>query len=145
MEHESTVEPVFPKDTDMPSGITPLAVIRAVTEVISPQNLEGVKKFVRLWRIYFKTLQSREGFLAHETMLISEKSVPLYDQCPETYKLTIKGLPLSVQNKEVKRFLLSKGIKPTSRTMFSYIRDEKETFTKYKDGNRFVYCYESNT
>ena len=113
MEHESPVEPVFLKDTDMPAGITPLTVIRAVTEVISPQNLEGVQTFMRLWRIYFKTLQSREGFLAHETMLISEKSVPLYDQCPEekTHKLTIKGLPLSVQNKEVKSFLLSKGIK----------------------------------
>ena len=147
MEHKSTVEPIFLKDTDMPAGITPLTVIRAVTEVISPQNLEGVQKFMRLWRIYFKTLQSREGFLTHETMLISEKSVPLYDQCPEekTYKLTIKGLPLSVQNKEVKSFLLSKGIKPASRIMFSYIRDEDGTFTKYKDGNRFAYCFESNT
>ena len=101
-----------------------------------------------LWRIYFRTLESREDFLAHETMLISEKAVPLHDQRPEelkTYKLTIKGLPLSVQNKEVKSFLLSKGIKPASRIMFSYIRDEDGTFTKYKDGNRFVYCYESNT
>ena len=145
MEHKSTVEPVFLKDTDMPAGITPLTVIRAVTEVISPQNLEGLQKFMRLWRIYFKTLQSREGFLGHDTMLISEKSVPLYDQCPETCKLTIKGLPLSVQNEEVKNFLLSKGIKPASRIMFSYIRDEDGTFTKYKDGNIFVYCYESNT
>ena len=108
MEHKSTVEPVFLKDTDMPAGITPLTVIRAVTEVISPQNLDGVQKFMRLWRIYFKTLQSREGFLGHETMLIGEKAVPLHDQCPETYKLTIKGLPLSVQNKEVKSCLLSK-------------------------------------
>ena len=44
MEHESTVEPVFLKDTDMPAGITLLIVIRAVTEVISPQNLEGGTK-----------------------------------------------------------------------------------------------------
>ena len=75
MEHESTVEPVFLNDTDMPAGITPLTVIRAVTEVVSPQNLEGIQKFMYLWRIYFKTLQSREGFLAHETMLVSEKAV----------------------------------------------------------------------
>ena len=135
----------FPKKTDMPAGITPLTIIRAVTEVISPKNLEGVQKFMRLWCIYFKTLQSREGSLVHETMLISEKAVPVHDQCPETYKLTINGLPLSVQNKEVKSFSLSKGIKPASRKMFSYIRDEDGTFTKYKDGNRFVYCYESNT
>ena len=44
MEHESTAEPVFIKDTDMPAGITPLTVTRAVTEVISPQNLEGGTK-----------------------------------------------------------------------------------------------------
>ena len=29
--------------------------------------------------------------------------------------------------------------------MFSYIRDEDGTLTKYKDGTRFVCCYESNT
>ena len=66
-------------------------------------------------------------------------------QKKKAYKLTIKGLPLSVQNKEVKSFLLSKGIKPASRIMFSYIRHKDGTFTKYKDGDRFVYCYESNT
>ena len=43
MERESTVEPVFLKDTDMPAGITPLTVIRAVTEVISPQPWGGAK------------------------------------------------------------------------------------------------------
>ena len=40
------------------SGITPSAVVKSVTEMISPHNVEGVQKFMCLWRIYFKTLQS---------------------------------------------------------------------------------------
>ena len=42
MEHESSVEPDFIKDT---ADITPLTVIEAVTEAVSSQNLEGVQKF----------------------------------------------------------------------------------------------------
>ena len=83
MEHESSVEPDFIKDTDMPADITPLTVIEAVTEVISSQNLEGVQKFIHLWRIYFHTLQSSKDFLAHETILISGKAVHLHEQCVE--------------------------------------------------------------
>ena len=62
----------------------------------------------------------------------------------KTYKLVIKGLPLSIQSKDIQSFLLSKGIKLSSRIMFSYIRDDDGVLTKFKDGDRYVYCYPSD-
>lgn len=148
VEQKNTVEPVFLKDKDMPvHTISPMTVVKAVTEVISHQHLEGVQKFMGVWRIYFKTLQSREDFLAQQTISISGKEVYLHALYPEetTHKLVIKGLPLCVKNKDIKSFLMSKGIKPSSQIMFSLIRDENGAFTKFKDGDRFVYCYPLDT
>ena len=114
-----------------------MTVVKAVTGIIDAQYLEGVQKFNHLWRIYFKTLGSREQFLAQKTVLIKGKMVSLHQQSPEeqTEKLTIKGLPLSIGNKEVKDFLLSKNIKPLSRVMYSYIRDDDGARTGFKDGD----------
>ena len=95
---------------------------------------------MRLWRVYFKTVQGREDFLAQGTVLINGKAIQLHDQYMEekTYKLVIKGLPLSIQSKDIQSFLLSKGIKLSSRIMFSYIRDDDGVLTKFKDGDRYV-------
>ena len=143
-EQQNTVEPVFFNNADMPDPSTStMTVVKAVTGIIDAQYLEGVQKFNHLWRIYFKTLGSREQFLAQKTVLIKGKMVSLHQQSPEeqTEKLTIKGLPLSIGNKEVKDFLLSKNIKPLSRVMYSYIRDDDGARTGFKDGDRFVYCH----
>ena len=139
-EQQNTVEPVFFNNADMPDpSISTMTVVKAVTEIIDAQYLEGVQKFNHLWRIYFKTLGSREQLIAQKTVLIKGKMVSLHEQSPEerTEKLTIKGLPLSVGNKEVKDFLLSNNIKLLSRVMYSYIRDDDGARTGFKDGDRF--------
>ena len=146
-EQETTVEPVFLKAKDMPTtAISAMTVVKAVTEVMDPQCLEGVQNFRRVWHIYFKTVQGREDFLAQETVLINGKTVHLHDQHIEekTYKLVIKGLPLSIQSKDIQSFLSSKGIKLSSKIMFSYIRDDDGVLTKFKDGDQYVYCYPSD-
>ena len=112
-EQKTTADPVFLKVTDMPTtAISAMTVVKAVTEVMDPQYLEGVQKFMHLWRVYFKTVQGREDFLAKGTVLINGKAVQLHDQYTEekTYKLVIKGLPLSIQSKDIQSFLLSKGL-----------------------------------
>ena len=146
-EQQNTVEPVFFNNADMPDpSISTMTVVKAVTEIIDAQYLEGVQKFNHLWRIYFKTLGSREQLIAQKTVLIKGKMVSLHEQSPEerTEKLTIKGLPLSVGNKEVKDFLLNNNIKLLSRVMYSYIRDDDGARTGFKDGDRFVYCHPFN-
>ena len=143
-EQQNTVEPVFFNNADMPdSSTSTMTVVKAVTGIIDAQYLESVQKFNHLWRIYFKTLGSREQFLAQKTVLIKGKMVSLHQQSPEerTEKLTIKGLTLSVGNEEVKHFLQSKNIKLLSRVMYSYIRDDDGARTGFKDGDRFVYCH----
>ena len=63
-EQQNTVEPVFFNNADMPDpSISTMTVVKAVTGIIDAQYLEGVQKFNHLWRIYFKTLGSREQFL----------------------------------------------------------------------------------
>ena len=108
-EQKTAVEPVFLKAKDMPTtAISAMTVVKAVTEVMDPQCLEGVQNFRRLWRIYFKTIQRREDFLAQGTVLINGKTVHLHDQHTEekTHKLVIKGLPLSIQSKDIQSFFV---------------------------------------
>ena len=61
------------------------------------------------------------------------------------YKLTIKGLPLSIQNKEIRKFLLSKDIKLFSEIKYSHIKNNDGTDTRWKNGDRFVYGHPSGT
>ncbi len=81
--------------------------------------------------------------------MIQATRVPLYEQNPflihqrlpeeKKDKLTIKGLPLSVSNDEVKHLLESKSIILLSQVKYSYMRDDNGTLTSYKNGDRFVY------
>ncbi len=83
-------------------------------------------------------------------VLIRAGMVPLYEQNPfathqripedKKDKLTIKGLPLSVSNIEVKTLLESKRIVLSSQVKYGYMRDDNGTLTSYKNGDRFVYC-----
>ena len=98
-EQQNTVEPVFFNNADMPDPSTStMTVVKAVTGITDAQYLEGVQKINTLWRIFFKTLGSREQFLALETVLIKGRMAILHEQSQEehTEKLTIKGLPLLI-------------------------------------------------
>ena len=150
-DHINTVEPIFIKDTDMPSSdIAPIVVVRAVIRVVSAQSLEGVQKIGGLWRLYFNSAKSRLDLLIRKTVLINGNVVPLYEQNPyktsqitpedRKDKLTIKGLPMSVSNEDIKNMLLSKGIGLSTPIKFSQMRDEHGSLTRYKNGDRFVYC-----
>ena len=82
-DHINTVEPIFIKDTDMPSSdIAPIVVVRAVIRVVSAQSLEGVQKIGGLWRLYFNSAKSRLDLLIRKTVLINGNVVPLYEQNP---------------------------------------------------------------
>ena len=61
------------------------------------------------------------------------------------YKLTINGLPLSIRNKDIQKFLLRKDIKLSSQIKYSYIKDDNGVDTTFKDGDKFVYYHPSGT
>jgi ribA/ribD-fused uncharacterized protein len=147
----TTVEPVFIKDADMPSSnVAHIEIVRAVTRCISNQGIEGVQRIGRLWRIYLNSIPVRLQLLTKKSIVISGKMVALYEQNPfstnqkspedKKDKLTIKGLPKSVSNDEVKNFLVSKDIVMSSDVRWSFMRDENGSLTSYINGDRFVYC-----
>ena len=97
-----------------------------------------------------KSAQSRIELLSQRALLFQGKRVAMYDQNPSKTnqqnpddrkdKLTIKGLPLSVSNDEVKNFLESKNIVLSSPVKYSFMRDDSGALTSYRNGDRFVYC-----
>jgi ribA/ribD-fused uncharacterized protein len=146
-----SVEPLFIKDTDMPSqNIMHIAIVRAISRHVSPQAIDGVQRISKLWRIYLKTTPARLQLLAKKSIVLSGKLVPIYEQNPfntnqtspedRKDKLTIRGLPVSLSNEEVTKMLVSKNIELASPVKFSYMRDEHGSLTFYRTGDRFVYC-----
>jgi ribA/ribD-fused uncharacterized protein len=47
---------------------------------------------------------------------------------------------LSIENVVIKEFLMGNNIQLTSKVIYSCVRDEDGQFTKYRNGDRFVYC-----
>ena len=147
----STVEPLFVKEDDMPSAdIAPLTVVRAIVRVTNPQAVDDVQRIGRLWRIYMKSLQGRLDLLTQKSIMILGRSVSLYEQNPfktnqaspndQKDKLTIKGLPLSVSNEEIKSMLEDKGVVLSSSIMYACMRNEDGSLTSYRNGDRYLYC-----
>ena len=54
-------------------------------------------------------------------------------------KLTIRNLPLSVSNDEIKRMLEDNGVHLVSSIKYGCIRDPQGQLTSYKSGDRYVY------
>ena len=146
-----TVEPIFIRESDMPSGnLNPYNVVKALLSRVQAQYVEGVQRIGQLWRIYVSSVKIRVDLLTKRTLIISGKLVPLYEQNPfithqkspedRKDKLTVRGLPLSVSNLEIKTLLESQGVTLSSAVKCSLMRDEDGSLTDFKNGDRYVYC-----
>ena len=135
----------------MPSGnLNPYAVVKALLSRVHAQYVEGVQRIGQLWRIYVSSIKIRVDLLTKRTLIINGKLVPLYEQNPfithqkspedRKDKLTVRGLPLSVSNKEIKTLLESQGVILASAVKYSLMRDEDGSLTDFKNGDRYVYC-----
>ena len=127
----------------------------ALINVIGSSKLEGVQKVNNIWRLYVKDKVSRLELCCKQKLWIGSKQVPLYDQnlnssrqpvgsgsqdLPQSNdKLTIKHLPLSVSNEEIKRMLEENGVSLRSSIRYGMIRDSDGHLTSFKNGDRFVY------
>jgi ribA/ribD-fused uncharacterized protein len=147
----TSVEPLFIKDSDLPTrNVLHIEIVRAIARNISPQNIDGVQRIGRLWRIYLKNHPSRIQLITKKQLVFNGKVVPLYDQNPfaanlsspedRKDKITIRGLPNSLSNDDIKDFLISKNLKLSADVKFSFMRDENGSLTSYKNGDRFTYC-----
>ena len=120
---KTSVRPLFVKDSDMRAlglqSVTPYEMCTAAIRASSPSSLEGVQKINDLWRLYMKDQTARLELCLKQSILVKGKNAPIYDNNPyisrqpppdqfngapqqQNDKLTIKNLPLSVSNEEVK-------------------------------------------
>ena len=131
---------------------------KAVTRVISASKLEGVQKIHNLWRLYVKETTARLELFVNKSILINGKNIALYDlnpyisrqelsngrngsiQVPQANdKITVKHLPLSVSNEEIRIMLEEKGVNLVSSIMYSQIRDSDGHLTRFKSGDCFLF------
>ena len=106
------MEPIFIRNADMPEEDTaPITVYEALSNSFGATNIEGIQRIAGLWRIYMKNKAKRLDIITKQTVVINEKHVRLYDENPfnnnqkneKRDKLTVRGLPLSVNNDEIKQ------------------------------------------
>ena len=106
-----------------------------------------------MWRIYLKTIESRIKLLA-ESITIGSHLVPIHANNPfttrnsdpnkSTVKITVKDIPLSFNNIDIKNMLIDRGADLCCDLKYSHIRDENGKLTTIKNGDRFTYAFEQS-
>lgn len=166
LENNYSVEPLFFKQGDFLEGapkprndaenpvITTFDVCEAVTRMIGPGKIDGAQApdpsaKNGVWRLYFTSKQARTDMLLRLELRIMDVPVHLYDTNPAATgqsspddtreKITVKYLPMSVNNDELTRFLEERDIKLTSEVKYARARDKNGKLTSYKTGDR--YCF----
>lgn len=146
-----SVEPLFIQHKDLPASdrIRSLDISLEASKAIGRENVLGSQNVRGIWRLYCKSREKRLELLT-KGMALHGKTIPLYEQNPKVTnvddpsltaeKLTIKDLPISVSNDEVKAFLLAKGVKITTDPRYSKDRDEDGKLTSFLNGDRYVYA-----
>ena len=123
-----------------------LDVIYAIEDVCGRGKIEGAQRIGKLFRIYVKCEKARDK-LAIEGFTFKGRHVSFHTRNPftvndepDTVKIIIGGVPLSVANSEFERALLDLDINIISDIKFENYRDKDGKWTAYKTGRRFVYC-----
>ena len=152
----SNVLSLFIKNSDIEdASMTAFQMCTYVTRVIGASKLDGIQKINGLWRVYIKDHATRLQLYLKNSILILGRQVHLHDQNPHTRtfdidssgervnsandKLTIKNVPLSVSNEEIRKMLEENKLTLVSPIRYACIRDNEGQLTSYKNGDRFVY------
>ena len=153
----STTLPVFFKHSDIigrtadrqDNTVRPYEVCSAIARAVDVNMIEGAQKIGNIWRIYLKDNATRIQLLA-KSFTLRNKRVSLFDKNPavtrvqdpneEVTKITIRDIPLSVDNSEIERYLTSKGVKLTTSIRYGLERNEQNKLTSFKNGDRFTYA-----
>ncbi|KAI8484816.1 hypothetical protein Bbelb_374130 [Branchiostoma belcheri] len=121
----------------------------AAEKIAGYDTMEGAQLVGGLWRLYPKTKTARATLLA-EGLTLRGRKIPLYDNNPyivdgqgennaPTTRVTIKGIPLYADDRDIVKTLERFGCKLRSAVMYEKDRDEDKKLTRWKNGNRFVF------
>ena len=157
MEH---VAPVFFKHTQVFQNITkgkrenniltPLEVCLSACNVVDRQAIAGAQKIRNLWRVYTKNMDIRANLLL-KGLTLRKTKVGLFnknpysnnthdvDNQPELVQITIKYIPLSYHNDEIKDFLTSTYPHLVLQTDITDACERSgRKLTRFLNGDRFV-------
>lgn len=152
----SGTPPVFLKADDLiNSQLKDYKICKALTDIIGPEQLIGLQRIGKLWRIYPKSMESRIKLVTNSVQLEGQ-TVPVYVDNPyrtgahdpdqQIIKITIRDLPLSKGNDAIQRYLDGKGIKLTKAVEYGKIRDgDTHQLLPVLSGDRFCYAEQFTT
>ncbi|CAH1242532.1 Hypp6807 [Branchiostoma lanceolatum] len=121
----------------------------AAEKIAGYETMEGAQLVGGLWRLYAKSRAAQTALLA-EGLTLRGRKIPLYDHNPfivdgqgenttPTTRVTIKGIPLSADDRDIVKSLERFGCKLRSAVMYEKDRDEDKKLTRWENGNRFVF------
>ncbi len=148
----STVDPLYIKNRDLRSDsgerTETYDICKAVSDIGGTRNVDGVQLIKGLWKIYLRTIASRIEVLS-KGISVNGIAITVFDSNPfvrvfdnqHVEKITIKDLPLSMDNEKIKDFLKSQeGLVLKSGIKYGMVRDENGQWSEFKNGDRFVYA-----
>jgi ribA/ribD-fused uncharacterized protein len=149
---EPMIKPVYIKNselqTDKSSKITDYELYESIHNKVG-DTIHCIQLERDLWRIYLKSSDSRTT-LVHEGFEIRSISAQVYDSNPYStraknpkdvvLKITISGLPLSVDDSAIAEMLNSFDVYVKSEIKYEHIRHPvTHRMTSVLNGNRFLY------
>ena len=143
------ITPVFMRASDIRSGrVTNYEVCECIVDVVGFDGLEGRQQIGNLWRIYLANSDAKATIITGG-INIQGQHMELFSDNPyvtganspnqKTTKVTIKDIPLSYSNNEIKETLIKLEVNIIGEIKYSYIRNGEGKLTSYKNGDRFVY------
>ncbi|XP_066267524.1 uncharacterized protein [Branchiostoma lanceolatum] len=147
------VKPVYMKYSEATTRgerwLSTREICGAAEKIAGYETMEGAQLVGGLWRLYAKSRAARTALLA-EGLTLRGRKIPLYDHNPfivdgqgenttPTTRVTIKGIPLSADDRDIVKSLERFGCKLRSAVMYEKDRDEDKKLTRWKNGNRFVF------
>ena len=151
MAYKKLLKPVYLRNRDIQTNkkepISDYALACAVGEVVS--DISCVQRDRDLWRIYVGTKESR-SLLVSNGFTLNNLSVSVFDTNPfsagtekpneEVVRVTVRGVPLSVEDSCVINMLQKLGAELTSDIKYEKIRNPNTLkMTEILNGNRFIY------
>lgn len=147
------IKPIYIKDSELykeeNERISNFDLLEAVSHCISADAIKCIQLDRNLWRIYFTDKQSRDSILC-EGFDFKNHHISVYDSNPysaglehpsdESLKVTICGVPLSVDDSAILEMLSKLGAHPKSELKYEKIRNPANNkMTSVLNGNRFIY------
>ena len=149
----TSVEPLFCLNQNIPRGPAqpkPYEICQAMAKSIHKSNVDGAQNIWGVWRLYTKTKDARLQLLT-KGFSVRGVSVPIYESNPRTTslndpderteKITVRDMPLSVDNKLIEDYLVTcPGLQLCSNVRYSKERNENGDLTDYRNGDRYIYA-----